>query len=133
MSDTTPHLPRRGHSLLQVCQNEQIALWGGAAALWAETGGEDLAVRRLRSLWLRGQLLLSAPGEADGLCLLPVTAQCKRRMSRSVSWSQSGTERGIPGKGLPAVIGSFSDGAVVAETLPPALVTPCELLQDPGP
>lgn len=60
-----------------------------------------------------------------------VTAQCKRRMSRSVSWSQSGTERGIPGEWLPAVIGSFSDGAV--ENLPPALVTPCELLQCPGP
>lgn len=52
-------------------------------------------------------------------------------MSRSVSWSQSGTERGIPGKGLPALIGSFPGGAVMAETLSPALVTPSELLQGP--
>lgn len=72
--------------------------------LCAETGGEELALRRLRSLWLRGQPLLSAPGDADGLCPLLVAAQCKRRMSRSVSWSQSGTETGIAGKGLPAVI-----------------------------
>lgn len=46
-----------------------------------------------------------------------VTAPWRRRMSRSVSWSQSGTERGIPGKGLPALIGSFPGGAVMAETL----------------
>lgn len=33
-------------------RNEQIALWGGAAVLCADTAGADLAVRRLRSLWL---------------------------------------------------------------------------------
>lgn len=47
------HLPRRGDIPLQVCvRNEQIALWGGVAVLCAGAGGEGLAVRRLRGLWL---------------------------------------------------------------------------------
>lgn len=93
-------------------------LFGEVLQCSVQTGGEDLSVRRLRSLWLRGQPLLSAPGEADGLCPLLVTAQCKRRMSRSVSWSQSGTERGIPGKGLSAVIGSFQMGLLWQRACP---------------
>lgn len=61
---------------------------------------EKTRLRRVRGPWLRGED--HAVSSAHGLSPLLVTAQCKRRMSRNVSLSQSGTERETPGKGLPA-------------------------------
>ena len=97
----------RSHPFAVVCREgvnecasgcyEEGVVWGDAAVLRAEDGGEDLALRKARGLWLRGQPLAErswgSSRAVPSACYSPVQEEDEQKRLLVTVWNRERNSR----------------------------------------